>query len=289
MPSKQSLDFQLDLVSTLKDLMETKEEVYVAKMLKVRNSVIKTRSFMEGLVDLFNELRMTYRRELAISGKEEVGSLSVLNKTKAAVAVLLTASEKPYGEINEKIFEKFWTYISEHQETELVIAGEFGKEIYANYGTDRPFRYFNLPEEGLNVAGLGPLINHLIQYEEVKVFYGRFESFINQQGSLVTISGTTPLEIKKEAKEIKEEKFLFEPSLKEILAFFETQIFALVFRQLALESYLAQIGSRVISLEQANNNIDDRLGDLGRERRRWLKRRKNRKQQQNLVGMAFWG
>ena len=57
MASRQKLDSQIQMVQTLGDLMMTREEVYVLRMLKVRNSVLRTRNFMEGLIDLFNELR----------------------------------------------------------------------------------------------------------------------------------------------------------------------------------------------------------------------------------------
>jgi F0F1-type ATP synthase gamma subunit len=171
----------------------------------------------------------------------------------------------------------------------VVIAGQLGREMYINKQTKRQFRYFDLVEEGVSINDLRPLIDTLIQFEEVRVFYGKFESFITQQADSVTISGTTPLEMVKKAEQPKDEKFLFEPSLEEILAFFETQIFALLLRQIALESYLSQIGSRVIALESSTANIEDRLKELNWEKKRWQRELRNRKQLQNLVGISFWG
>ena len=294
MASRQKLDSQIQMVQTLGDLMMTREEVYVLRMLKVRNSVLRTRNFMEGLIDLFNELRYAYLHELAGTvgrghGKTSGGkSLSVLKKNKQAVAVLLSASEKPYGEVNEKIFQKFWDFLQKNPEYEVVITGQLGSEMYVNQKSDRPFRYFDLLEEGTSINELRPLIDHIIQYEEVKVFYGKFESFINQRGDSVTISGTAPLEVMKRPQLLSEEKFLFEPSLEEILGFFETQIFALLLRQIALESYLSQIGSRVIALETSTTNIEERSRELLWKKKMWLKGVRNKKKLQNLVGLSFW-
>ena len=56
--------------------------------------------------------------------------------------------------------------------------------------------------------------------------------------------------------------YFFEPSLEEVVIFFETEIFASLLEQVFHESRLAKTASRMMLLDRASQNIDksfDRL------------------------------
>jgi F0F1-type ATP synthase gamma subunit len=80
---------------------------------------------------------------------------------------------------------------------------------------------------------------------------------------------------------------IFEPSPEEILSFFETQIFTSLFKQTINESYLAQIGSRIMVLETASARIESRLKELDKEFKRIQRQKQNKKQLKSLVSTLF--
>jgi F0F1-type ATP synthase gamma subunit len=279
-----------ELVNTLQGLVQTTEEVYVIKMGKIRNSVLDTRYFMDNLGQTFTRVRLAYHQLLLTkTGRDKFQFPELKNKTRS-VAVLLSASEKLSGEINRKIFEKFWQYLDKNPSSDVVIAGKTGRIIFQQKAVNRPYRFFDIPEEILTVEHLRSIISHLIDYQEVNVFYGKFISFVLQQETRSNISGQSlsdtqsllPSEKTDTARVI-----IFEPSPEEILSFFETQIFTSLFKQTINESYLAQIGSRIMVLETASARIESRLKELDKEFKRIQRQKQNKKQLKSLVSTLF--
>ena len=73
------------------------------------------------------------------------------------------------------------------------------------------------------------------------------------------------------------------------MEFFENQIVSALFKQSMHESYLAQLGSRVMVMEEAVNQIEDEQQLLAYKHRK-LQRRLNYKQMmQAVVGIHYGG
>lgn len=290
MRNKQAVEFEIDLVKTIGDLVQTYEEIYVTKMHKVRDSVVGSRYFYEGLSQIYSELKIIYRNELdemlKLRSKKNIWDL--LNKKDQEVVVLLSASDKLSGEINQKVFQSFWDYIQQNDEVDIVIAGKLGKKFIEQKVTNRKYEYFDLPEKILGINDMKPLLEFLEKYRKVKVFYGKFQSFAYQKETVTEVTGEINKSVKPNAeKGIK--KYLFEPDLNELLEFFETQIFNVLFQQTTNESFLSQIGSRVMSLESTTSRIEEQLGKLVVEERKLRKRARNKRQLQSLASISFWG
>ena len=72
------------------------------------------------------------------------------------------------------------------------------------------------------------------------------------------------------------------------MKFFEAKIFASLFDQTVFESQLAKFASRMTSLEQRVENIQDILKDMALEKEKIRHRIINKKQLETFSSMALW-
>src|SRR5258708_4594826 len=100
------------------------------------------------------------------------------------------------------------------------------------------------------------LIRHLVEYEEIHIYYGKFKSIVSQTPDVIIISSETDIS---EIKKTKTVKYLFEPSLEKILMFFEIEMFSSVFEQMVKESQLAKFASRMFAMDAASQRIKRNL------------------------------
>jgi F-type H+-transporting ATPase subunit gamma len=81
---------------------------------------------------------------------------------------------------------------------------------------------------------------------------------------------------------------LFEPSLEEVLNFFETTILKTLLRQKVRESLLSRYAARMVAMDVATENAKTATKDLRRDLSRAKRRRANAKMLDNYSGMSIW-
>jgi len=298
MQSKTAFIEEKAVVNTLSELIKTYEEVYMLKMYRTRNSVLNTREYYKRIFNLYIDIKSSYKNEILKSihkvNKDSV--FSVLDKPKEHVSVFISGNDRFAGDINNKVFKDFLEYFRQNK-PDLVVIGQIGKSLMQQRARTINYQYFDLAEDfGVsNSKELKPIVDYLILYKDVRVFYGEFENMISQvpinnsiTGEIGEILENADTNDDKEVKNLKkQEYYLFEPSLINILTFFETQIFTSLFKRAIEESTLAQIGARVASLEQSTSEIDKKIKQLNYMSLKNNKNIKNKKQQNILVGINF--
>src|SRR3990167_766801 len=96
--------------------------------------------------------------------------LLLMGKNEKTVDVLLSANNKLYGDILNKVFYKFIEE-TRNKNTDLVIIGRLGKEMYDDLGLKKTYIYFEIPDTDLTVSDLKPVINNIIKYSKINVFF----------------------------------------------------------------------------------------------------------------------
>jgi len=284
---------ELQLTKTLSELIKTYEEIYMLKMYKTRHSILNTREYYVRISKLYQSMKNNYKRGLIdkLKGKESDEIFNVVKKIKGSVAVFMTGNDRFAGEVNNKVFEDFLDYFRENK-PDIVIIGSLGRNLFRQRAPRLKYQYFDLAESFVSADAkeLESIVNYLIDYKEVRVFHGEFENMMNQEAVNHSITGEAGA-FGEEYSQVMQGKdyYLFEPELKEIMLFFETQIFTSLFKRGVDESTLAQIGSRVKTLEQSTTQIDKRLKLLKFMDIKEKKKAKNAKQQASIVSINFWG
>jgi F0F1-type ATP synthase gamma subunit len=294
MKNKQGLSTDVELISTLRLLAEAYEEISVLKMQKVRNSVLTTRDFLDGLSSVFVDVKKNYQHQIRqLVEKKKIDprvSFTTKQTNGKTLSVFLSANSKFYGDIITRVFGLFVKEIASNT-SDVVIIGRTGKEMMDALERKYEYTYFELPDANISIDDLRPIIDTLVQYEKVDVYYGRFSNMINQLAAMTNVSGQQILDAGADLEELPEDgdesMYAFEPSIKEILYFFENQVFVSLFKQTVNEAELARLASRVRAMEEALGNIDRLSPSLHREERVLRKSEQHKKQLNALNGIMF--
>lgn len=289
--SKNSIQADIDLVETLKMLSQAYEEISVLKMQRVRGSVLSTRDFLERLSQVFTDVRRNYKRQIQqLSKHKKIDpnriSFSTLAKNKKTVSIFISANANFYGDIVRRVFNLFIENVRKN-DTDVVILGKLGKQLYENSGVNKPYKYYDIPDNDANLTHLKSVVEQVIQYEKVNVFYGRFDNMVNQQATSSDVSGELALDLSGGDDDSTRQDYYFEPSLKKILEFFESSVFTSMFEQTVHEAELSRLASRIKAMEESLGNIEKTEAELNADRRRLDKSLQNKRQLDTLTKVIF--
>lgn len=292
--TRRALITETDGLLDLKALVEAYEEIAANQMQKVRQSVLQSREFMEGVTAIFTKVRYSYEREierLRAQKHRQVEEFSVLPRNGKTVAVFVSANSGLFGDIVERTFGLFMEYVqkqaSVNKPVDIVIVGKLGLRMIADRGYGLLYNYFDFPDDHVDFESISLVMRYLLQYEQIMVFHGQFKSLVNQQPIATGVSGHD-IVARDEVVAQEKTQYLFEPSLKEVLRVFEGQILSSIFAQSLHESQLAKFASRMFNLDRAMENIENRMTDLSSQRRRVEHHIAARKQLGRIAGMSLW-
>lgn len=287
MIDERTVKDEIGQISALQVLVRAYAEIASIKMKKTRAVVLSNRAFLSDINSIFEDVRASYAQEvLALAKKRKSlarGKVTFLAHNGKTVSVLLSANAGLYGDIIKSTFDLFMNEVKQNK-SEVTIVGKQGLALFQEADPDKPRTYFELADDKIKTDDLAKIISHIVQYEIIHVFYGKFHSVITQVPSTLAISAEISLSQDKSKKIV---KYVFEPSLEKILMFFETEIFASLFEQVVRESLLAKYASRVMAMDKADQNINKSLGNLEFVQRRLWHKINNRKQLNRLSNVLI--
>ncbi len=285
MNSPKEIGNDIETMRAMGDFISTYEEIAANNMRRVRDAVVKRRSFLEEVTKLYNEIKMSYRREverLMVSNKSTIDSqFGLLKKNGRSVCVLFSTNASFYGDIVTKTYALFKNSWVEMQ-GDVVVIGRVGRRVFEQDNPGVEYTYFDYPDTKMDPLLLKPIILHIAAYERVVIFHTQFQTLVNQTPRSFVIS-ESKLDIP--TGEVSH-KYIFEPSLETIIEYFEKEIFGSIFEQSMHESQLSKLASRMVNLDSAVGNIKKKMGDLN-FRKRLLDHLARNKQQANAMSRIF--
>lgn len=281
----QTIDEEIRLLGYIQSLVETYESLAALYMRRTKQSVVNSRMFYNGLQHIYEEVLQAYRSDInAFAQKKPFGKrikqLLLHPRYARSAAVLLSVNTGLYGDIVYKTLSAFVHYISSAP-VDSIIVGKRGQLLFSELLPKTPYTFLDFPDNQLNAEHIVSIAELLSKYQEVRVFYGKFESFISQ------IPADTVLRSKQQRTDVSSEKsfvgrpavlYLFEPSLQQVAKFFETEIFTALVEQLLYESQLAKFASRMYLLDAAAGRIKNTLTTTTRIRQKFIHRKINKEQ-----------
>lgn len=291
MPDFGEIKEDIAFTANLNSLVSAYEEIAVMRIQRIRDSVLAARLFHERLANVFTEVQSSNALQVAAALKKREQALRGKN-----AVVLLSSNTRLSGAITANVSRHFLKH-ADLSGSDVIIIGQVGKEHIQSVRPDATFTFFPLPEGTPDMHELRPIIKTLLQYHTVTVYFGHFENLLNQRPATVQLGVTESTQQRVEKAEHEKTWFsqstlavsyIFEPSIEQVVTYFNDQIFAALIKQTADESWLSLLGSRITAMEQASQNISDRLSKLRRDERRIYKRVQNKKQQETLAGMSLW-
>jgi len=285
MASEKQIKEEIQRFNSLRVLTHAYEEIASIRMKNSRDAVLTGRVFLDEINKIFEEVRISYARKVKILAKKRgsKGSerLTFLSHNGRTVAVFLSANTGLYGDIVKNTFGTFMQEVKE-KGSEVTIVGRYGLSLYMQEKPDAPYTFFDLPDNNAKPEQMAEIIKHIVQYEEIHVYYGRFLNVISQKPTMFSISAEISLS---EGGEITSIPYIFEPTLEGILMFFEKEIFASLFEQAVYESELAKNASRVVAMDKASENIKNYINKLNIDKLKANHRVANKKQLNSMSSL----
>jgi ATP synthase F1 gamma subunit len=281
MKSLRGLKDELEYLHSFQLMVDSYEEIAALRMRKVKKFILERREFMQGLNEAFAYISYAYRvYRKSLKGKAKDRILNTNGKT---VSILLSSNTGMYGDIIINTFELFKKNIKE-EESDVVIVGRVGQRMYENLGyKSSDYEFFEMGDNGIDEPNIKKLIDYITDYSNVVVYHGSFKSVLSQ----VPLRTEVPVELKRIEQSLKsyDEKFLFEPSVEKVAEHFEKQIESLIFEQIVYESCLSKFASRMISMDMASENINDKI----RKTSISLKKAKHKEINSSMHSVIFGG
>ena len=288
MISKKVLDNEIENLIGLNNMVRSFEEIAAGRIKQSRTSVLLNRTFMTEINTIFSEVIYSYKRQVESLMQEKkskkTDKFSFINKNGKTLYLLISANTGLYGTIVKRTFDLFLQKTKE-KDSDIAIIGKLGLSMWENSKVKRKYFYFDFPDQKVDEKKLDEILNFIISYEKVVIFYGEFQNLMKQNATYSDISGNTYAEKISSQPPI---KYYFEPSLVKILEFFEKQIFSSIFEQTVRESQLAKIASRLTTLDSASENIYKKLTNITSQKNRNAHYEQNKKQLETFASKVLW-
>lgn len=286
---------QIEDLTGIKEIVGASEEIASMKMRSIRGQVLESRDLNDELTEIYREVTISYKNQImglmeqknhGYSGTQNKDVPISLKKGNGLTAVVfLSANSGFFSKILEKTYREFVTYLDSHEHVHPIIIGEFGKKLFTDQYPGRDFVFHVFSEKENNSESLEQVTKELINYDNVIIFYPRFESLASQTVAALDVSGSKNGQSDQSVTEV---HYLFEPSIEKILAFFEGEIFAGIIHQTVTESELARYASRITTLDIARENINTKLKSINLQKRFATHRLMNKKQTEAMMGISLW-
>lgn len=289
MISKKALDQEIENLVGLSSLVNAFEEIAATRIKRTRDSVLINRTYSGEIHEIFVDVITSYKRQvdslMRKRRKKNLKNLTFLTKNGKALYLIISANTGLYGGIVKRTFDLFLKS-KRDQNYDIAIVGKLGLSMWKERHIKDKYFYFDFPDQTVDDTRLRELINFIINYEKIIIFYGQFQNLIKQEATFSDISGNALDE--SQSQKGHEIKYYFEPSLERIMEFFEKQIFASIFEQTMRESQLAKIASRLTALDRATENIDKELEKLKLQNTRLTHQIQNKKQLETFSTRLLW-
>jgi ATP synthase F1 gamma subunit len=287
MITKRELNFEAEFLDTLHTILETYEEIAATRMGRIRSSVLGNRIFLLEINEIFQQVKSSYKTQIELLMKNKLvkdpAKMTFIKRNGKTLYVFISANTGLYGSIIRKTYEVFLDNLKQNP-GDVAILGHLGLEIFVADKIKTPLVYFEFPDDKIDDASVKKIVEYIVKYEQVLVFYEKFNNVINQTPIVTNISGD-PLPGEKSGPAA---SYFFEPSLEKIMEFFEKEILASIFQQTIFESQLAKFASRMVSLDFASENTRTKLKGVLLDKNKIKHQEENKKQLEKFASMKLW-
>ena len=235
---------------SLKTIAQAYSEIANLKIKRIHSEVERNRVF-------FQEISKVYALIKNLAQKKAVN----IKKPKRLISLLITSNYRFYGSINSDLIE-FFINTTKGFETDRIVLGKAAIDYFKASKTFNNLQTLLLKSDQPDAIELTGLINIIKDYNQVLIFHSRLKSLLIQQPTVTDITATSTASEQNLLNQDNKFKFIFEPELSKILAFFDSQILTLLLEDTFLESELSRTASRFIAMDQAETEANKFIKEM---------------------------
>lgn len=287
------------VVQSVGDFAGSLQQIAAARMVKLRKLVIASRRFVDEATLILRELqlaKMKVRHDLLNPKKSKMSKLTNKKKTEEEkplfperqAIIVISSNQGLAGSYNTEIIKKLENIALEHKEADFFVIGKKGQEFMARFSKKNNIQYFpfNIPEE-VKMNDLKPLIGMFYYYNRIHLVYSKYINTTTRE--VVFLELAVPHTGQMDDDQIQDiDKYLFEPSVDELIQAISSQLRYALFRQQILDSKLSLYSAQMIAMQTASDNAKDLLKDLQMEYNKARRKLVDKKIQEVQAGRSLW-
>ncbi|MBP9749535.1 MAG: F0F1 ATP synthase subunit gamma [Candidatus Pacebacteria bacterium] len=243
-----------DIKSKKQSIVDTESVQYVAATLRDISAVALrdlTARFSRN-TSFYDELERLYELVWRIAEQvDESSSEKKILTNKKVLHVAYTTNRHFYGSLNYDVMRLFQSTIGSG-ETGMVI-GKTGYEIWQNTKAKHANTQFvSFAEDAPNTNEVKAFMEDIALYGRVFITYPRFISIYQQKAETVDVSFRPKKERMSKIIPTDIPKFVLEPDLIRVQRFFLSQVRAVLFDRILLETELSRVATRLLRMDMAD-------------------------------------
>ncbi len=282
MPAVTQQQKRIEAVQAARDITGALRDIAAIELKGVRDQFERNAQFSEELKDLFGLVT-------SIAESRE-GRVPLAASRDTVLHVAYTTNRHFYGSLNHNVMATF--VAATNTKDRCLIIGDTGKQYWLSQAKKRlEVSFISFSGDMPTMEETLAFLERVAPYTRVNVFFPSFVSVFRQEIRTLDIT-FRPARVEKSAARsaVSEEtlQYVLEPDIKEMLAFFNTQVRYALFERMLLETQLSRIAARLVHMDSADQNARSLLNRETRELRRALAANSSRRLLETLVGFLQW-
>jgi F-type H+-transporting ATPase subunit gamma len=265
---------EADEITTVEDLTDVFESLASTQVAKVKNKVELSKEFFQLLWRRYTSIR--------VDPGSRITNRELSSENKQAF-IIISAEAGLSGDIDQRLIE---TMLQNYdaKTTDIVVLGSHGATQLSQRGV--PYTHFFQVPESDNYIDVGPVIEAVIDYAKIIVYYEEYVSLGQQEIKTIDlISSMRNMSEDADEDTMTAADTIFEPSLDEIADEMEQTMMTLALSQSILESSLAQSASRFNAMAVAKKRAGELLSDYTLEFHRAKRAESDRRLREVLISL----
>jgi ATP synthase F1 gamma subunit len=242
MPVTQRLRDELQQVKALKVITGAFSEISALKINAIKSAFEQNSLYYEEISLLYHLLkRIASSSHIALSG-----NASTIDTHTKVLHVAVTSNHGFYGSLNSDTVDRVQKEGLQSNSTRIVI-GSMGIEYARSANLLSPFEAVVFSKDEPSNEEIQAFLDKTGEYNRIFVYFPKFITMFSQRVDRIDITHSPEL-ISSQREDI---KYIIEPELPKMMAFFEKQVRYVLFRRVFLETSLSRTAARLISMDAA--------------------------------------
>jgi F-type H+-transporting ATPase subunit gamma len=289
---------QQGVVTTVGSFANSLQQIAAMRMVKLRKIVFSSRRFVDEATLILRELHLERSKamERALGSKsnpisqdsKQNDDFLSLEGIKRKAIIVITSDIGLCGSYNTEIIKKLEVVMPEHPDADYFVIGHKGQNYMTRAVGKFNIKYYpyNIPEE-VSIVDLKPLIGMFYYYTNIYLIYSRFVNTATREVVFMELAVPNIEEVEV-SKEKEEGKYIFEPSIDDLIASVSARVRYALFRQQILDSKLSLYTAQMIAMKTAADNAQELLGELQLQYNKAKRKLVDRKIQEVQAGRSLW-
>lgn len=285
------------VVNSVGSFASSLQQIAAGRMVKLRQSVIDARRFVEEATLILRELQLekTKRVEQERLAAVKANKRNLLAKKKKVVStvkrsaiIVISSNLGLCGSYNTDISRKLDAIIPDYLDFDYFVIGKKGQEYFRRASKKYGIKYypFNIPEL-VTINDLRPLVGMFYYYDQIFLIYSKYVNTTTHDVVFIELAVPHIEEVEAQ-KEIDEGKFIFEPNLDDLITSVNAKLRYALFRGQILDSRLSLYTAQMIAMQTASENAKKLMSELQLRHNKARRKIIDKKIQEVQAGRALW-